>query len=103
MNTDTLVNSGRFHSELSILEDELLGGGRPYDAKDARDIFKTITASPTGYLIHQDVVDMFGKEKASKMVEHNLLHYRPRSTFARDLQPFPSYPVVTATGHPAVR
>lgn len=38
-----------------------------------------------------------------EMIARNVLHYRPRSGFARDLDPVPSSAVVTPTGQPALR
>jgi hypothetical protein len=46
---------------------------------------------------------LVGSVQVNKMIDQNIVHYRPLSAFYTDLQPFPKSAVVTAAGTHALR
>ena len=72
------------------------------------DIFKKITTSKTGWLRYHDVLlslggGEIGKKKINKLIERNILLFRPSSGFSRDMTPTPEEAVLAAQGQPTVR
>ena len=87
----------------TFLERELI---RPkiFSKNQVLEVFKMLTSSKSGYLMYQKVIAHFKDERVvEEMIHRNILHFRPSSDFARDLQPTPDSNIVTASGHPALR
>ena len=87
----------------TFLERELI---RPkiFSKNQVLEVFKMLTSSKSGYLMYQEVIAHFKDERVvEEMIHRNILHFRPSSDFARDLQPTPDSNIVTASGHPALR
>ncbi len=76
---------------------------KSYTKKNVLDVFSAIVNSGCGYVPYQTLADLVGSEEVNKMIEHNILHYRPESNFYTDLHPSPKSAVVTATGPHALR
>jgi hypothetical protein len=82
----------------AILANELLlddDDKRIYSVKEAANVFKMLTTSKTGYLSYEVLCRLLGKKKVQALIAQNIVHYRPKSDFARDL--IPTEPVLTAT------
>lgn len=75
-----------------------------FSTEQVLEVFKMLTSSKSGYLDYLEVIAHFKDKKVvEEMIHRNILHFRPKSNFARDLQPTPEYAVVTASGHPSLR
>ena len=84
----------------AILANELLSEDddkRIYSVKDVAKVYEMLTTSESGYLSYEVLCGLLGKKKVQAMIAQNVLHYRPKSDFARDLIPYPTEPVLTAT------
>jgi hypothetical protein len=84
----------------AILENELLrkdDDKHIYSVKDVATVYEMLTTSESGYLGYADLCHSLGMEKVQALIAQNVIHYRPKSDFARDLVPFPTKPVLTAT------
>jgi len=84
----------------AILANELLledDDKRIYSVEEAAKVFEMLTTSKTGYLSYEVLCRLLGKKKVEALIAQNVLHYRPKSDFARDLIPYPTEPVLTAT------
>lgn len=68
-----------------------------YSVEDVAMVFKKLTTSDTGYISCEKLCDELGEEKVDALIAKNILYFRPESDFARDLIPFPSEDVLTAT------
>ena len=91
---------------MSVLAD----GTDIFKKEDFKIAVRKLVDSKSGYNSYRDLYlelgkgdDDAGKKKVSALIEKNVLHFRPQSQMARDLIPYPSYSVVTATGSPALR
>ena len=62
-----------------------------------------IVGSGCGYVSYTTLAKMVGSVQVSKMIEQNIIHYRPASSFSTDYQPAPSTEIVTASGQHALR
>jgi hypothetical protein len=88
----------------AMLQNELaLDQAKVYNPDEVSKIFELLVNSEGGYVPYEDVESRFGKVKIEAMIRRNILHYRPDSTFSRDLQPNPDFEVVSAIGVPALR
>ena len=65
--------------------------------------FSAIVNSGCGYVPYSTLVQTVGSVQVDKMIEQNIIQYRPEAIFYTDLQPFPETSVVTATGMHALR
>ncbi|KAL5499647.1 hypothetical protein EMCRGX_G011100 [Ephydatia muelleri] len=75
-----------------------------FSTNQVLEVFKMLTSSQSGYLNYEVVTAHFKEQMVvEEMIHRNILHFRPSSDFARDLQPIPEDDVVTASGHPALR
>ena len=84
----------------AILANELLlddDNKRIYSVEDVAKVFEMLTTSESGYLSYDVLCRLLGKKKVQALIAQNVLHYRPKSDFARDLIPYPTEPVLTAT------
>jgi hypothetical protein len=52
---------------------------------------------------YRTLVKLVGSVQVNKMIDQNIVYYRPLSAFYTDLQPFPKSAVVTAAGTHALR
>ena len=68
-----------------------------YSVEDVAMVFEKLTASAAGYINCEELCGVLGEDKVEAMLARNILHYRPKSDFARDLIPYPTEPVLTAT------
>ncbi len=59
--------------------------------------------SGCGYVSYDTISSIVGSVQVEKMIEQNIIHYRPETDSYTDLQPSPEIAVVTATGTPALR
>ena len=91
---------------MSVLAD----GTDIFTGEDFKIAVRKLVDSNSGYYSYRDLYLELGngdvaagKKKISALIEKNVLHFRPQSLMARDLIPYPSYDVVTATGTPALR
>jgi hypothetical protein len=76
---------------------------KPYTRKDVLDVMSAIVGSGCGYVPYTTLAELVGSVKVAKMIEQNIIHYRPESDFSSDLQPIPDTEVVTASGPHALR
>ena len=74
-----------------------------FSTNQVLEVFKMLTSSQSGYLNYEAVVAHFKEMVVEQIIHSNILHFRPSSDFACDLQPIPKYDLVTASGHPALR
>jgi len=68
-----------------------------YSVEDVAMVFEKLAASDAGYINCEELCGVLGDEKVEALIAQNVLHYRPESDFARDLIPYPTEPVLTAT------
>jgi hypothetical protein len=88
----------------SSLEQKLCSiSGKPYTRKDILDVFSALVNSGCGYVPYSTLVQTVGSVQVDKMIDQNIIHYRPEADSYTDLQPFPETAVVTATGMHALR
>jgi hypothetical protein len=88
----------------SALEQKLSSiSGRPYTRKDILGVFSAIVNSGCGYVPYSTLVQTDSSVQVDKMIDQNIIQYRPEAIFYTDLQPFPETSVVTATGMHALR
>ncbi|KAH9468253.1 hypothetical protein Pst134EA_011878 [Puccinia striiformis f. sp. tritici] len=87
---------------ISTMENDFTGDPKTYTAAQAIYVARLLADSP-GYLSYRELKKELGIEVIEEMISRNFLHYRPISTFARDLIPFPLMPVLTASSEPARR
>ena len=77
--------------------------GKPYTAKDILDVCSAIVKSGCGYVPYDTLIKLVGYVQVNKMIDQNIVHYRPLSAFCTDLHPSPKSGVVTAAGMHALR
>ncbi|KAI7954155.1 hypothetical protein MJO28_006702 [Puccinia striiformis f. sp. tritici] len=87
---------------ISTMENDFTGDPKTYTAAQAIYVARLLADSP-GYLSYRELKKELGIKVIEEMTSRNFLHYRPTSTFARDLIPFPLMPVLTASSEPARR
>ncbi|POV99731.1 hypothetical protein PSTT_13575 [Puccinia striiformis] len=87
---------------ISTMENDFTGDPKTYTAAQAIYVARLLADSP-GYLSYRELKKELGIEVIEEMISRNFLHYRPISTFAHDLIPFPLMPVLTASSEPARR
>lgn len=76
-----------------------------YSVEDVAMVFEKLTASDVGYINYDEFCGVLGQERTfsrkirivAALIAKNILHYRQVSGFARDLIPYPTEPVLTAT------
>jgi hypothetical protein len=88
---------------MTFLTMELVGKAKTYSPEEALEVFKMLTSSSSKYLFYEDICSQFGLPKVEEMILRNLLHLRPSSDFARDIQPVPIDDIVTAPSQPQLR
>ena len=88
---------------MTFLTMELVGTAKTYSSEEALEVFKMLTFSSSKYLFYCDICSHFGIPKVEEMILRNVLHLRPPSDFARDIQPVPTRDIVTAAGQPQLR
>ncbi|OAV90719.1 hypothetical protein PTTG_28219 [Puccinia triticina 1-1 BBBD Race 1] len=86
----------------TYLEDEILGKAKTYTGETALKVCELLVDSP-GYVDYRKLSAELGNAVVEEMVQRNFLHFRPPSTFSRDLYPPPSRSVVTAQSEPDLR
>lgn len=87
----------------TYLQQDLLGSASTYSGKEAVEVFKELVESREGYISCEELREKYGDKTIREMVARNVLYYRPKSRFARDLEPAPTEAVITPTGQPALR
>ena len=97
-----VLDFGPIAQEFGILT-SIARGKYLFSRDDFYSVLNKLIDSKYGYYDYDKLCDEIEVEKVSALIEKNVLHFRPISNFARDLIPFPSYKVVTATGTPALR
>ena len=88
---------------MTFLTMELVGEAKTYSGEEALEVFKMLMSSNSKYLFYKDICSHFGLPKVEEMLLRNVLHLRPPSDFARDIQPVPIADIVTAAGQPQLR
>ncbi|WAQ83605.1 hypothetical protein PtA15_4A53 [Puccinia triticina] len=86
----------------TYLEDKILGKAKTYTGETALKVCELLVDSP-GYVDYRKLSAELGNAVVEEMVQRNFLHFRPPSTFSRDLYPPPSRSVVTAQSEPDLR
>ncbi|KNE92423.1 hypothetical protein PSTG_14144 [Puccinia striiformis f. sp. tritici PST-78] len=92
---------GPVQLEHSLLLRELSREAKTYGKKEVLIVFRILLNSP-GYVSYDRLVEGLGLGVVQEMLERNLIFYRPRSLFAKDLLPPPSESVVTPPSQPAL-
>jgi hypothetical protein len=77
--------------------------GKPYTSRDLLNVLSAIVKSGCGYVPYLPLTEIVGALQVDKMIEQNIIYYRPESEYYTDLQPSPTSSVVTATGTHALR
>ena len=98
-----MYNFGAFTNANTFLTMELVGKAKTYSPEEALEVFKMLTSSSSKYLFYANICSHFGLPKVQEMILRNVLHLRPPSDFARDIQPVPTIDIVTAAGQPQLR
>ena len=108
------VNIKAFEFEKLVQEYSSLSriahGTALFSAKDVQYTMSKLVNSETGYYSYNALVNELGegdmevgKKKVSGLIAKHVLHSRPPSKMAQDLDPFPDYKVITASGVPGLR
>ncbi|POW07823.1 hypothetical protein PSHT_09774 [Puccinia striiformis] len=97
----TTQRFGPVQLEHSLLLRELSREAKTYGKKEVLIVFRILLNSP-GYVSYDRLVEGLGLGVVQEMLERNLIFYRPRSLFAKDLLPPPSESVVTPPSQPAL-
>ncbi|KAI9601702.1 hypothetical protein H4Q26_001535 [Puccinia striiformis f. sp. tritici PST-130] len=92
---------GPVQLEHSLLLRELSREAKTYGKKEVLIVFRILLNSP-GYVSYDRLVEGLGLGVVKEMLQRNLIFYRPRSLFAKDLLPPPSESVVTPPSQPAL-
>lgn len=89
-------------SRQRVLLGDLRGDAKSYSKEEARKLFEMLTSSASGYLPLSEVSKHFSKDQLQEMSKRSVIHVRPPSDFAHDLEPAPLESIVGAVGKPAL-